>query len=274
MPLVNLSSIKDFWHGEFAPLAETYAAQKKSPDIASIDLGRWTTNKVAQLEPREQDDLYALKPSLRLLYERSASGEMQQLGPDLEYLINSNLRSTLSGLDLVRGRNHLRGGAAEFAAEPEAVLMPDAPTLQVQGLHNTPRPTVSTNHLLIPASDTKPEPSATYRLYFRRAVEKVDENDELTGDTIMVTDHGNYFEGALTREDANRLRLTFTSTNFNEHIRGPPPRSFGATRRTLPDTDLNHWQLTKLRPYEAPCQLIKLSRRWAPFGWGSFHYSP
>ena len=76
---------------------------EKSPDIASIDLGRWTTNKVAQLEPRlVQDGLYALKPSLRLLYERSASGEMQQLGPDLEYLINANLRSTLSGLDLVR----------------------------------------------------------------------------------------------------------------------------------------------------------------------------
>ena len=87
-----------------------------------------------------QDGLYALKPSLRLLYERSASGEMQQLGPDLEYLINANLRSTLSGLDLVRGRNHLRGPAAEFAAEPEAVLMPDAPALQVQDLHNTRAP--------------------------------------------------------------------------------------------------------------------------------------
>ena len=250
LPLVNLSSIKDFWHGEFAPLAETYAAQKKSPDIASIDLGRWTTNKVAQLEPRlVQDGLYALKPSLRLLYERSASGEMQQLGPDLEYLINANLRSTLSGLDLVRGRNHLRGPAAEFAAEPEAVLMPDAPALQVQDLHNTPRPTVHTNHLLIPAGDTQPKADATYRLYFRREVEKVDENDELTGETFNVTDHGNYFEGALTREDASHLRLTFTSTNFTEHIRGSTAQElWQQPDADLPETDLNHWQLTKLAP--------------------------
>ena len=39
LPLVNLSSIKDFWHGEFAPLAETYAAQKNlrtSPPLISV----------------------------------------------------------------------------------------------------------------------------------------------------------------------------------------------------------------------------------------------
>ena len=149
--------------------------------------------------------------------------------------------------------------------------MPDAPALQVQDLHNTRAPP-STPIILIPAGDTQPKADATYRLYFRREVEKVDENDELTGETFNVTDHGNYFEGALTREDASHLRLTFTSTNFTEHIRGSTAQElWQQLDADLPETDLNHWQLTKLAPVnKAAAPADKSVSPWAPFGWGRF----
>ena len=110
-----------------APLNESYAARKKSEAISGQDLGRWVTNQVTQLEPKlTRGALYALKPELRHISERSSSGEIQQLGPDLEHLINANIRQNLSGLDIVRRRTVLRGKAEEFAAEPEATLMPEA----------------------------------------------------------------------------------------------------------------------------------------------------
>ena len=196
-------------------------------DISTQTLSRWTTNQVLQIEPRlAQGSLFPLKPEIRRLYERIGSGEMQQLGPDLEYLINANLQSTLSGLDIVRHRNHLRGEAMKFEAEPEATLMPEAPEKVVDILRMTSKPLMAKTHLIIRKGTTNPNTNTTYRLYYRRSVEKVDAESKPTGESLYVTDFGNYFEGTLTHGEKTQLRLTFTSTNFNDHIRGIVAQKF------------------------------------------------
>ena len=212
LPYVDFSALKDHWHQKFAPLAEEYAAQKKSAEISSTDLGRWVTNQVAQIEPNlTRGTLHALKPGLRRLYERSGSGEMQQLGPDLEHLVTANLRSSLSGLDLIRHRTVLRGKAEEFAAEPEATLMPDAPAQYVTNLTTVGRLEIDGRSVHFAGQIRAGPARAIHRLYLRRhidMVEEVDGESVPTGEKIWVTDHGNYLEGHLESGALQtRLRL-------------------------------------------------------------------
>ena len=246
LPMVDFSSLKEYWQEKFKPIAANYAAQKNNTDISVQTLGLWTTNQVLQIEPRlAQGSLFPLKPEIRRLYERFASGEMQQLGPDLEYLISANLHSTLSGLDIVRGRNHLRGQAMKFAAEPEATLMPKAPDTVVDILRTTSRPLIDKTHLSILKGTTDPDTNTIYRLYYRRLIEEVDAESKPTGKKIYITDFGNYFEGYLTQVEENQLRLTFASTNFNDHIRGVAAQEFW---QDTEDTAINldRWALAQV----------------------------
>ena len=72
-------------------------------------------------------------------------------------------------------------------------------------------------HLIILKGTTDPDTNTIYRLYYRRLVEEVDAESKPTGETMYITDFGNYFEGYLTHEEKSQLRLTFASTNFNDH---------------------------------------------------------
>ncbi len=248
LPMIDLSALKEYWQAEFKPLAVSYAAQKNNADISTKTLGNWTTNQVLQIESRlAHGSLFALKPEIRRLYERIASGEMQQFGPDLEYLIKANLQSTLSGLDIVRHRSHLRGKALEFAAEPEATLMPEAPEKVVNMLRMTSKPVMGKTYLVIPNRTTNPDTNAIYRLYYRRLVEKVDVENKPTGENMYVTDFGNYFEGTLAQEGENHLRLTFGSTNFGTHIHGTVAQdTWQDTNNTSNKRD--RWALTQIIP--------------------------
>ncbi|MCH2378362.1 MAG: hypothetical protein MK236_02975, partial [Pedosphaera sp.] len=209
LPIIDFHPLKEHWHQQLMPLNESYAAQKKSLAISGQDLGRWVTNQVTQLEPQlTRGMLYALKPELRQLYERSQSGEMQQLGPDLEHLINANIRPHLSGLDIVRKRTVLRGKAEEFAAEPEATLMPEAAATLTTFLHPIGKLKIKgTSVQFSGRADTSPvNTNDLYRLHLRKNIAKVDEEQQPTSETIWVTDHGNYLEGHLSAE-GNHLRL-------------------------------------------------------------------
>ena len=216
LPFVDFHALKEHWRQRFAPLHESYAAQKKSEDISGADLGSWVTNQITQLEPElTRGALYYLKPELRHLYERSSSGEMQLLGPDLEHLINSNIRQNLSGLDIVRKRTVLRGKAEKFAAEPEATLMPKATSIQTIFLHTVGQLEIKGNSVWFSgkAGTNLVNTNDVYRLYIRINIAKVDEEQQPTDETIWVTDHGNYLEGHLFAE-GNQLRLD---------LRNPPP---------------------------------------------------
>ena len=246
LPMIDLSSLKGYWLTEFKPLAVSYAAQKNDIDISTKTLGNWTTNQVLQIEPRlANGSLFALKPEIRRLYERIESGEMQQLGPDLEYLINANLRSNLSGLDIARHRSHLRGEAMKFASEPEATLMPEAPRKVVNMLRMTSKPSMTKTHLVIPKGATTPETNTIYRLYYRRLVEKVDTENNPTGENMFVTDFGNYFEGTLAEESKTQLLLTFSSTNFGAHIQGTVAQDFWEATHVA-SNKLDRWALAQV----------------------------
>jgi hypothetical protein len=172
-------------------------------------LGRWVTNQVTQLEPQlARGALYALKPELRHLCERSSSGEMQQLGPDLEHLINANIRQNLSGLDIVRRRTVLRGKAEAFAAEPEATLMPEAASTLTTFLHTIGKLEIrgTSVHFAGKANTGLVNTNDIYRLHMWKNIVKVDEEQKPTDKTIWVADHGNYLEGHLFVE-GDQLRL-------------------------------------------------------------------
>ena len=209
LPIIDFHPLKEHWHQRLAPLNESYAAQKISANISGQDLGRWVTNQVTQLEPQlARGVLFALKPELRHLSERSASGEMQQLGPDLEHLINANIRQNLSGLDIVRRRTVLRGKAEEFSDEPKATLMPEAASILTAFLHKIGSLKIKgTSVQFAGRVNTSPvNTSDMYRIHMRKKIMKVDEEQEPTDETIWVTDHGNYLEGRLVAE-GNQLRL-------------------------------------------------------------------
>jgi len=209
LPIVDFHPLKEHWHQRLAPLNESYASQKKSEFISGQALGRWVTNQVTQIEPQlARGSLYALKPELRRLSERSSSGEMQQLGPDLEHLINANIRQNLSGLDIVRKRTVLRGKAEEFSDEPEATLMPEAASTLTTFLHTVGKLEIQeTSVQFAGKAGTNPvNTNDIYRLHMRKKIAKVDKEQEPTDETIWVTDHGNYLEGHLFVE-GNQLRL-------------------------------------------------------------------
>ncbi|MDC0051004.1 hypothetical protein OAJ79_05210, partial [Verrucomicrobia bacterium] len=152
LPVVDFEPLQKHWREEFAPLSAHYAAQRSSEDVGTQSLGRWLTNHVAELEPRlARGALYYLQPDIRNLYLRSSSGEMMQLGPDLDHLLQSNLRPSLSGLDFARNRTLLRGAAADFAAEPEATLLQPLPQSQVMFLHALGAPGLTNRTLTFPA---------------------------------------------------------------------------------------------------------------------------
>ena len=209
LPIIDFHPLKEHWHQRLAPLTQSYAAQKKSDVIQGQDLGRWVTNQVTQLEPQlARGAFYALKPGLRRLTQRSASGEMQQLGPDLEHLINANIRQNLSGLDIVRRRTVLRGKAEEFSDEPKATLMPEAASTLTTLLHKIgPLKTKGTSVQFAGRANISPvNTNDMYRIHMRKKITKVDEKQEPIDETIWVTDHGNYLEGHLVAE-GNQLRL-------------------------------------------------------------------
>ncbi len=247
LPLVDFSPLKQHWRSEFAPLSDTYAAQRKSEDVDTESLGRWLTNHVAQLEPRlARGALYHLQPDIRNLYLRSDSGEMVQLGPDLDHLLQSNLRSSLSGLDLVRGRTLLRGHAEEFADEPEATLLQPLPPSQVALLHTIGSFGLTNRTLHFPADATgdDPRPGQLHRLFLRRAVPLVDANNQPTDQSVWVADHGNYLEGTLTRT-GNQLQLTLAGAGNEDGVHGLDLLQMW---RTNPADILEwkHWQLGRV----------------------------
>lgn len=240
MPYVDFSGMKAAWHEKFTPLNEEYSDMKEAQDISAPDLGRWLTNKVSLLEPEiARGQLYALKPELRQLYWRSFSGEMALLGPDLEHLINANLRSSLTGLDLVRGRSVLRGPAAEFAAEQKATLMPDGPTNHVAFLHRVTRPSATIETVTF-TGHANLQTNTTHRLYLRRHVDRVDTELKPTGQKRWVTDHGEYLEGTLVR----------TGEQFQLQLKEEQVSGF-QLRKTfpqLPNDDNTSWILGRVAP--------------------------
>ena len=257
LPYVDFSALKSHWHQKFAPLAEEFAAQKKSDLISSKDLGQWVTNQVAQIEPElTRGTLHALKPGLRRLYERSGSGEMQQLGPDLDYLISANLRSSLSGLDLVRHRTVLRGKAEEFAADSNATLMPDAPGQFVTHLHTVGRLEIDGTSVRFTGQPRDGPGPALHRLYLRRhidIVEEVEGEPLPTGKKMWVSDYGNYLEGHL-ENDQDQLRLRLLNPKpedpFPAGVVGLDARDFWNSQTNPPSIDPKperlHWALGRV----------------------------
>ncbi|HIL25693.1 MAG TPA: hypothetical protein EYG19_09905 [Verrucomicrobia bacterium] len=249
LPVVDFAPLQKYWHGEFAPLTAHYAAQRKSEDIDTQSLGRWLTNHVAALEPRlARGALYHLQPEIRNLYLRSSSGEMRQLGPDLDHLLQSNLRPSLSGLDFARGRTLLRGAAANFAAEPEATLLVPLPQSRVMLLHTLGAPRLEVRTLTFPAQAgaDDPLPEQTHRLFLRRQVALVDAEYEATAKKVWITDHANYFEGTLARE-GDTLQLTLPGETPDEEtgIHGFDLLQMWRTNSTE-TLDWKHWQLGRL----------------------------
>ena len=263
LPMVDFSALKDYWKYEFQPLGENYAAQKQNSEIPSRVLEGWTTNQLMLIETRlAQGQLYYLKPEIRRLYERIRSGEMQQLGPDLDYLINANIKSTLSGLEIARNRNLLRGGALKFSKETNAVLMPEAPKQVTKILQTTSQPKVNEDYLIFNKGKTEPETNTIYRLYFRREIEKVNSDNEPTGETFYATDFGNYFEGTIVPSNLNQLRLNLTSTNFNKHIIGPEAQELWRKKRG--DAKNQSWVLAKIAPAEEAVSTKNVSQASLP----------
>ncbi|MBC8324605.1 MAG: hypothetical protein H8E27_03130 [Verrucomicrobia subdivision 3 bacterium] len=257
LPVVDFEPLQNHWRGELAPLSAHYAAQRKSEDVDTQSLGRWLTNQVAELEPRlARGALYHLQPEIRNLYLRSGSGEMRQLGPDLDHLLQSNLRPSLSGLDVARGRSVLRGAAANFAIEPEATLLAPLPPSQVTLLHPIGTPQLNNRTLTFPAkSGTEaPLPEQTHRLFFRRSIALVDAHNEPTEKNVWITDYGNYFEGTLSRVgDTLHLTLPGSTPNDETGVFGNDllqmwrTNLYGANTPTS-KFDWNHWQLGRMTP--------------------------
>jgi len=257
LPYVDFSALKGEWHRRFAPLAEEFAAQKKSEAISLITVNRWVTNQVAQIEPGlARGTLHALKPSLRRLYERADSGEMQQLGPDLDHLINANLRSSLTGLDIVRSRNILRGKAAEYAAEPEATLMPEAPATLATNLHTVSQVTRAGQIIRFTGAPRDGPADAVYRLYLRRQVELVKEdkdgNQVGIGQHIWVNDHANYLEGTLQSLDNGQAALQPIGADANQTfpagVVGEAANAFWLPPPQAESTNTPNWMLARLLP--------------------------
>ena len=249
LPLVNFQPLQNHWREEFAPLSAHYAAQRKSDEVDTQALGRWLTNQVAALEPRmARGVLYHLQPEIRNLYLRSSSGEMRQLGPDLDHLLQSNLRPSLSGLDFLRGRTLLRGAAADFAAEPEATLLAPLPTKQVILLHPIGALQLDGRTIAFPAKAgaADPSPGQTHRLFLRRQIPLVDSDNEPTAKKVWITDHGNYFQGTLARE-GETLRLTLPGESPNEEtgIHGFDLLQMWRTNSTE-KLGWTHWQLGRV----------------------------
>ena len=208
LPLINFAPVHNYWKQQFAPVSEQYAAMKKDEDVNTVSLGMWLTNEVSALEPRiAQGGLYPLKPELRRIYERNLSGEIQQLGPDLDFLIQANLRGSVTGLDLTHGRTILQNRAAAFAAEQEATLMPDAPIDRLVFLEPTSDLELEGNTVRFTTGARDLQPGATYRIHLRHRVSLVDDNEMPTGETIWAPDPGNYLTGTLSAE-GSRYRLT------------------------------------------------------------------
>ena len=249
LPLVNFQPLQNHWREEFAPLSAHYAAQRKSDEVDTQALGRWLTNQVAALEPRmARGVLYHLQPEIRNLYLRSSSGEMRQLGPDLDHLLQSNLRPSLSGQDFLRGRTLLRGAAADFAAEPEATLLAPLPTKQVILLHPIGALQLDGRTIAFPAKAgaADPSPGQTHRLFLRRQIPLVDSDNEPTAKKVWITDHGNYFQGTLARE-GETLRLTLPGESPNEEtgIHGFDLLQMWRTNSTE-KLGWTHWQLGRV----------------------------
>ena len=249
LPVVDFEPLQKHWREEFAPLSAHYAAQRSSEDVGTQSLGRWLTNHVAELEPRlARGALYYLQPDIRNLYLRSSSGEMMQLGPDLDHLLQSNLRPSLSGLDFARNRTLLRGAAADFAAEPEATLLQPLPQSQVVLLHALGAPGLTNRTLTFPAEAgaDEPLPEQIHRLFLRRQVTLVDADNEPTGEKVWITDHGNYFEGILARE-GDTLRFTLPGETPKEEtgVHGIGLLQMWRTNATE-KLDWKHWQLGRM----------------------------
>jgi hypothetical protein len=257
LPVLDFAPLQNHWRGELAPLSDQYAAQRKSEAVDTQSLGRWLTNQVAMLEPRlARGTLYHLQPEIRNLYLRSDSGEMRQLGPDLDHLLQSNLRPSLSGLDFARGRSLLRGAAYDFALEPEATLLVPLPQSQVTLLHPIGAPQLKNRTLTFPAKSGADEPlfGQTHRLFFRRSIAQVDANNEPTEGILWITDHGNYFEGTLAREgDTLRLTLPGGTPDNETGVFGSDLLQLWRTNLFEADAppktiDWKHWQLGRVAP--------------------------
>jgi len=249
LPVVDFEPLQKHWREEFAPLSANYAAQRSSEDVDTQSLGRWLTNHVAELEPRlARGALYYLQPDIRNLYLRSSSGEMMQLGPELDHLLQSNLRPSLSGLDFARNRTLLRGTAADFAAEPEATLLQPLPKSQAVVLFALGTPGLTNRTLTFPAvpGADEPLPEQIHRLFLRRQVTLVDADNEPTGEKVWITDHGNYFEGTLARE-GDTLRFTLPGETLKEEtgVHGIDLIQMWRTNATE-KLDWKHWQLGRV----------------------------
>jgi hypothetical protein len=173
---------------------------------------------------------------------------MRQLGPDLDHLLQSNLRPSLSGLDFARGRTLLRGAAAEFAAEPEATLLAPLPESQVMLLHTLGASRLAGRTLTFPAQAgaDDPLPEQTYRLFLRRRMPLVDAENEPTAKKVWITDHANYFEGTLARKgDALHLTLPGETPDEETGIHGFDLLQMWRTNSTG-NLDWKHWQLGRV----------------------------
>ena len=171
-----------------------------------------------------------------------------QLGPDLDHLLQSNLRPSLSGLDFARNRTLLRGAAADFATEPEATLLQPLPQSQVVVLHALGAPELTNRTLTFPAEAgaDEPLPEQTHRLFLRRQVTLVDADNEPTGEKVWITDHGNYFEGILARE-GDTLRFTLPGQTPKEEtgVHGIDLLQMWRTNATE-KLGWKHWQLGRV----------------------------